>query len=60
MNGLMQSFLEFVGVTEIPTDFPSFMFFVCTLTATLYFIEMIFRFIGSLNRQVREVSKWSG
>ena len=56
MNGLMQEFLITFGIdSPPPTDFPSFIYWLCTVIATVIFIKIVLQTVFGLYKQVREV-----
>lgn len=41
MTGIIADILDFLGVNYIPTDFPGFMVWFCSLLAGLWFIKFV-------------------
>lgn len=55
MENVITSLLDFLGIATIPTDFPEFMYWLCSLLAGLYFMKIcivsVFSFIKTINRE---------
>lgn len=55
MENVITSLLDFLGITAIPTDFPTFLYWLCSLMAGLYFMKVcivsVFSFMKFLNKE---------
>ncbi len=55
METVITSLLDFFGISAVPTDFPTFIHWLCSLLAGLYFVKFtmvsVFSFIKFLNRE---------
>lgn len=41
MSNIITELLDFLGVNYVPTDFPGFIFWFCSLLAGLWFIKFV-------------------
>lgn len=57
MQDIISSLLEFFGVNTIPTDFPSFIYWFCSLVAGLIFVRMILLSTFGMINDVKGASK---
>ena len=50
-------FLDLFGINTIPTDFPSFITWFCSLVAALLFVRVIFVFIHGLYKELGRMNR---
>ena len=53
IDGLIQTF----GIGEIPTDFPSFIHWLCVVVAALIFVQIILGTVFCIYSKALEVNK---
>lgn len=57
MNGVILQMLEFFGIASIPTDFPTFIYWLCSLCAGLEFVQFTVGICFNFIKKVSEVQK---
>ncbi len=57
MSGVIFQMLDFFGISSVPTDFPTFMYWLCSLCAGLEFIRFTVGICFSFVRQISEVRR---
>lgn len=54
MTDVIADMLGLFGILEVPTDFPTFMYWFCSLCAGIWFVRMC---IGTVFGFVRDISE---
>lgn len=58
MTDIIKGFIETFGIGQnIPTDFPSFIYWLCTVVAALLFVKIILGTIFGLYYKIYEVGR---
>lgn len=54
MNNVINEMLSFFGINTVPTDFPTFIYWIFSLVFGLYFVKfsvsIVFEFVKSMAR----------
>lgn len=57
MENVTSALLDFFGIATVPTDFPSFMFWLCSLIAGLCFVKMVLVSVFGMIRDARGITR---
>ena len=57
MNGVIAELMQFFGISYVPTDFATFMFWLVSLIAGLYFVRVVLFTVFEFIKSMKEVTK---
>ena len=57
MNGVIAELMQFFGISYVPTDFSTFMYWLVSLIAGLYFVRVVLFTVFEFIKSMKEVMK---
>lgn len=57
MNNVIAELLQFFGISNVPTDFASFMYWLVSLIAGLYFVRVVLFSVFGFIKSMKEMNR---